>query len=171
MDKNDTNLRKEQIQEGKEKKYTRIQKYMINILEVVVKKIFFWENDEKRIGKLIRFLHHASMYLLAIMLILAHTVFPSYILLFIVYVFCLLIWIQHIVTGGCIVSKLEQKLIGDKNSFVDPILEAFHIPITEQTTVGITILGSTCVLLMMTLELSARTILSLKSYFSFFIKE
>jgi hypothetical protein len=168
MDKNDVNLGKEQVAETK---YTSIQKYMINILETFVKKIFFWETDDKRIGKLIRFVHHACMYLLGIMIITVHTVLPSYILLFIVYIFCLLIWIQHILTGGCIVSKLEQKLIGDKNSFVDPILESFHIPITEQTTVGFTILGSTCVLLMLSLELSARTILTLKSYFSFFIKE
>jgi len=144
MDKNDANL-------PKEKKYTRIQKYMINILEAFVKRLFFWENDEKRIGKLIRFFHHALTYLLAITIILAHTVFSSYNLLLITYILCLIIWFHQIVTGGCIVSKLEQKLIGDTNSFVDHILNALHIPITEETTVGITILGSTVIIIMLTI--------------------
>jgi len=75
-----------------------------------------------------------------------------------------IVWIHHILTGGCIVSKLEQRLIGDKTSFVDPILEAFHMPITPETTSGVVIMGSTLVMVMMTLEISARTIMTLRSY-------
>jgi hypothetical protein len=104
---------------------------------------------------------------LGISIILVHTIIPSYILLCIVYLFCFLIWIQHITTGGCISSKLEQRLIGDNNSFVDPILEVFNIPITPQTTSGIVVMGSTLVMFMLSLELCARTILTFNSYLRF----
>jgi len=143
------------------------QEYLLIILEPFFKKLFFWETDPVRIGKLIRFLHHSIVYIIGISIILVHTVIPSYFLLCIVYLACLLIWIQHITTGGCLSSKLEQRLIGDKTSFVDPILEVFNIPITPQTTSGIVIMGSTLVIFMLSLELCARTVLTLNSYLRF----
>jgi hypothetical protein len=143
------------------------QEYLIIILEPFFKKLFFWETDPVRIGKLIRFLHHSIVYIIGISIILVHTVIPSYFLLCMVYLACVLIWIQHITTGGCLSSKLEQRLIGDKTSFVDPILEVFNIPITPQTTSGIVIMGSTLVVFMLSLELCARTVLTLNSYLRF----
>jgi hypothetical protein len=143
------------------------QEYLIIILEPFFKKLFFWETDPVRIGKLIRFLHHSIVYIIGISIILVHTVIPSYFLLCIVYLACVLIWIQHITTGGCLSSKLEQRLIGDKTSFVDPILEVFNIPITPQTTSGIVVMGSTLVIFMLSLELCARTVLTLNSYLRF----
>lgn len=142
-----------------------VQDVIVGTLEIIVKRICFWESDSKRIGKLIRFFHHACMYALGIGMILVHTFLPSYIFFVIIYSLCFCIWLQHILTGGCIVSKLEQKLIGDSVSFVDPILEAFHIPITPESTVGIVILGSTTVVGILTLELLSRTILNIQSYF------
>jgi hypothetical protein len=140
------------------------QDYLLDILEPFCKKLFFWESDPVRIGKLIRFTHHSIVYTIGISIIVVHTIMPSYFLLCILYLACLLIWIQHITTGGCISSKLEQRLIGDKNSFIDPILEVFNIPITPQTTSGIVVMGSTLVIFMMSLELCARTVLTLNSY-------
>jgi len=144
-----------------------IQDYLLDILEPLSKKVFFWENEPVRIGKLIRFTHHSIVYFIGVLIIVSHTIYPSYFLLCFVYILCLLIWIQHITTGGCLSSKLEQKLIGDSSSFVDPILEVFNIPITPQSTSGIVVMGSTLVIFMMSLELCARTVLNIKSYFSF----
>ena len=143
------------------------QEYLLLILEPFAKKIFFWETDPIRIGKLIRVLHTNGMYLLFFSIISVHTVIPSYFLLLIVYLIWFCIWAQHILTGGCIISKLEQRLIGDKISFIDPVLEIFNIPVTPQTTTGAVVMGSTVILFMMTLELSARTVLTLNSYLRF----
>jgi len=142
------------------------QEYLLNILEPFFKNLFFWETDPVRIGKLIRFIHHFIVYVIGILIILSHTLIPSYFLLCLVYIMCILVWIQHITTGGCISSKLEQKLIGDNSSFIDPILEIFNIPITPQTTSGIVVMGSTLLIFMLSLELCARTVLNIKSYFT-----
>jgi len=143
------------------------QEQLLNIIDPLFKKLFFWETDPIRIGKLIRIFHNNSMYLLFFSIIIVHTVVPSYFLLLVIYVIYFCIWLHHILTGGCIISKLEQRLIGDSNSFVDPILEIFNIPITPQTTTGAVIMGSSIILFMMTLEISARTVLTINSYLRF----
>ena len=140
------------------------QEYLLDILEPFFKKLFFWESDPVRIGKLIRIFHTNSTYLLFFTIIIVHTVIPSYFLLLVVYLIWFCIWSHHILTGGCIISKLEQRLIGDKVSFIDQILEIFNIPVTPQTTSGAVVLGSTLILFMMSLELCARTVLTLNSY-------
>jgi hypothetical protein len=145
----------------------QIQEKILEYFELLVRNILFWEDDSIRIGKIIRFLHHMVMYSLLISLILVHTVLPSYFLLCCFYMCCFSIWLHHIISGGCISSKLEQKLIGDTSSFVDPFLDLFHIPITKESTVGITIMGSTLIMTMLSLELVCRTILHLKSYLRF----
>lgn len=142
----------------------KIQEYLVNVLETMFKKLFFWEDDSVRIGKMIRFVHHFLTYCFLILYIVSHTVIPSYFLLFVLYIWVVLIWIHHIITGGCIISKVEQKLIGDSVSFIDPIMESFHIPITPDSTSGIIVMGSTVVVGMLTLELFSRTLLTLKTY-------
>ena len=134
-----------------------IRSKSVELAEQFFRFIFFWEKDDTRIGHLIRWIHHAVMYCILVMIIVTHTLLPeSFVLLLSVYICVVLIWIQHIVTGGCLVSKVEQKLLKDTNSFVDPFLELFHIPITPESTVGVTIMGSTLVVVMLELEVFAR---------------
>jgi hypothetical protein len=140
--------------------------YFLDILEKYILKLFFWETDRDRIGKIIRFCHHLIMYSLILLYIAIHTIFPSYILLCFLYFWTAVVWGHQVLTGGCIVSKLEQRLIGDSSSYVDPILELFHIPISPESTSGTVIMLSTTVMVMMSFELSARTIMTLRSYFT-----
>jgi hypothetical protein len=135
--------------------------------ERALRNLFFWETDDKKLGTLIRFLHHSVVYITLITYIIIHTVMPSYILLVLLYGFIVLVWIHHIICGGCLSSKIEQKLIGDSTSFVDPILESFHIPITTESTVGITIMGSTLLVVLLTFELTSRTILNVRQWIPF----
>lgn len=135
--------------------------------ERALRNLFFWETDDKKLGTLLRFLHHSVVYITLLTYIIIHTVMPSYILLVLLYGFILLVWIHHIICGGCLSSKIEQKLIGDSTSFVDPILESFHIPITSESTVGITIMGSTLLVVLLTFELTSRTILNVRQWIPF----
>jgi len=139
-------------------------------VEFVLRKIFFWEDDDKRIGNLIRFLHHGLVYTMFAWYMMIHTFVPSYFLFLIFYIIVAIVWIQHLLVGGCVLSRLERKFIGDEKSFVDPIMEAFHIPVTPESTEGMVLLGSSGVLVMLTFELIARTILNIKSWVSFIIE-
>jgi hypothetical protein len=150
----------------KEKQERWLPKYLEDKFEILLRTLFFWETDEKRIGICIRFLHHSLIYIVFLWFILIHTIMPSYILFLFFYCFVGIVWIQHWICWGCLFNKVERRLIGDTKSFVDPILETFHIPITSESTDGVVILGSTAVMFMLTFELLARTITSIQRWFS-----
>lgn len=147
--------------------WPKVQTNVEIYLEYILRCIFFWEQDEKRLGTLIRLLHHGIMYCLGILLFLVHTILPSYWLFVGLYILFGLIWIQHIACGGCVVNRIERTLLGDTKGFVDPFLEAFHMPVTDETTRGVTIMGSTLVMTLLTLELTSRTILNIQHYMSY----
>ena len=155
------------IQSSSEKIISRkvwIHQFLERWAERGLRNLFFWETDDKKLGSLIRFLHHGVVYVTLIWYIVIHTILPSYFLLILLYGFILLVWIHHILCGGCLSSKIEQKLLGDSSSFVDPILQAFHMPVTPESTVGVTIMGSTLLVTFLTFEILSRTILNLKSW-------
>ena len=149
----------------KDGKKVQLIKIFEDKVENIFRKVLFWENDDKRIGIFIRFLHHSIIYICFIWYIIIHTFMPSYLLFLLFYCIAGLIWLQHIIVGGCIFSKIESRLIGDKKSFVDPILDTFHIPITPESTSGIVRLGSTLGIFMLSCELMARTINGIRAWF------
>jgi hypothetical protein len=112
--------------------------------EWIVHKLFFWETDNKRKVQIARALHHFASYALITLIFVSQLIYPRFWLQTIVVFFCGLTWIQHILANGCIISKVEQKLIGDTTSFIDPYLTLFNIEVaSEQSKIGILILGST----------------------------
>lgn len=143
-----------------------LSKVLEENLEKILRKIFFWETDDKRIGGFIRFLHHSLIYFGLIWYIIIHTFMPSYLLFFLFYCFVGIVWLQHCAVGGCLFSRVERRLIGDTKSFVDPILETFHIPVTPESTEGFVVLGSTALMFMLSCELVARTIVNIRNWFS-----
>lgn len=145
---------------------TGFYKYIDDTFETIIRHIFFWESDDVKIGEFLRFLHQSFLYSLAVLYILNHTLYPSYFLFLIIYGLLVFIWLQHLICGECLFTKLEQKLIGDKNNFFDPLLKIFHIHVTHDSGFGIVILSSTTAMLMLTMELLNRTILNIQSWIS-----
>jgi hypothetical protein len=117
--------------------------------EWVVHKVMFWEEDPIRKGKMLRYIHNFLSNTLIILIVVSHTLYPAFWLQTIVLFFCVLVWLQHIACNGCVVSKVEQKLIGDHESFVTPILEVFHLePTPELATVFVIVVSSIGVFLL-----------------------
>lgn len=139
--------------------------------EFIMRKLFFWEDDEKRLGILVRFLHHGIVFTMIAWYIILHTLVPSYFLFLVFYGAVFLIWVHHIIVRDCVLNKIEKKFIGEDKCFVDQIMEAFNIPITPESTAGLVILGSSVIFIMLSFELLARTILNVKSWMSFFMEK
>jgi hypothetical protein len=126
--------------------------------EWVIHRVFFWESDNAKKGRIVRAIHHAGTIALGTLIVISHTLYPAFWLQTVLLGFCLLVWVQHILTNGCVLSKVEQKLIGDETSFLDPFLDLFHIEATEQSKRGILILGSTLSVAMLSLEWISRVV-------------
>jgi hypothetical protein len=116
----------------------------------------FWEEDPVRKGKILRYIHHFLSNALIILIIVSHTLYPAFWLQTLVLFFCVLVWLQHVTCNGCVISKVEQKLIGDNESFVTPILEAFHLKPTQELAVAFVIMGSSLGVFLLGLEWLSR---------------
>jgi hypothetical protein len=127
--------------------------------------ILFWEKDDKRLGKIIRLIHHFIVYSGIIGYFIIHTVASSYFIFVLFYLFWGLIWLQHMIFGGCIVSDIENKLIGSLGEgIILPILDIFHISVTPESGDGIVLLSSTVVISILTCELFSRTIGGVRTF-------
>lgn len=125
--------------------------------EWAISTLMFWEPDEKKRAKIVRAVHHFVSYGLITMIIVAHTIYPAFWLQSILLVVCVMVWIHHLLTRGCIISKLEQKWLGDNESFVDPFVDLFQIKLApEDDRSGFVMLGSTFAVFFLTLEWLSR---------------
>jgi hypothetical protein len=124
--------------------------------EWCVHKVMFWEEDPIRKGKILRYIHNFLSNTLIILIVISHTLYPAFWLQTIILFACVLVWLQHLACNGCVVSKVEQKLIGDHESFVTPILEAFHLEPTPELATVFVIVGSSMGVFLLGLEWLAR---------------
>jgi hypothetical protein len=135
---------------------------MESVIESILRKLIFWEKEDKPVGRIIRFIHYGFMYFLIFFYLVNHTLLPSYGLFMIYYCIFLIIFIQHLICRGCVVTMIERRLLGDKQNFINPLLELFHVPTTPDVSHPVFMLLSCLFMCILTFELMLRTIL----YFS-----
>jgi hypothetical protein len=145
-------------------KVKEIRKKIQNSVELGIRWLFFWESDDAKIGRLLRTFHHYFIISLLVFYFMVHILVPSYWYLLCVWLSFGILWISHLINGGCVFTRIEQKLTGEKITIIDPLLELFQIPVSKETTLGITILSSTVCFLFITAELFARTILNINQW-------
>lgn len=133
-----------------------MEKTAVDWTEWIVHRFFFWEEDDAKKGRILRAIHHAGTYILLTLIAVSHILYPAFWLQTLILGFCILVWIQHVLTHGCVISKVEQRLLKDESSFVDPYLELFGIEATEKSKQGILILGSTIGVAVLSLEWVSR---------------
>ncbi len=132
--------------------------------EWIVHHIFFWEDDDSKKGHMVRAVHHAITYGYVTLVLVSHTIYPAFWLQTILLGMYLLVWCHHILTHGCVVSKVEQRLLKDEGSFIDPYLELFGVEANERSKQGILMLGSTLVATILSLEWLGKAISLLRSH-------
>jgi hypothetical protein len=134
-----------------------MQAAAIEWTEWAINTFMFWEPDEKKKARIVRGLHHFVVYAIVTLIIVSHTIYPAFWLQSVLLVICILVWIQHVLTGGCVISKIEQKWLGTRESFVDPIVDLFNIKLAEEDDrTGFVTLGSTVAVLFLSLEWISR---------------
>jgi hypothetical protein len=124
--------------------------------EWCVHKAIFWETDDAQKGKILRFVHYFVGYGIVFLVAFSHLVYPAFWLQTLTLILITGVWLQHITCNGCVSSKVEQKLIGDTSSFIDPILELLKIEPTRELSIFTLIVISTMTTNILWLEWIAR---------------
>jgi hypothetical protein len=146
--------------------YERMTKSIERGVENVLRLLIFWEKDDKRIGRAIRFIHYSFVFLFIAFYLFIHVYHPSYALLLIFFFIQLLIFAHHIICGGCVITNIECRLIGDQQCFIDPLLQLFHIPTTPDVSSPVFIMLSVLLMAILSLEVWSRTVLMWQQWFS-----
>ena len=127
----------------------------VNWTEWLVKRIF-GDDDNAKTGRIVRAIHHGASYLLLGCVVLSFTLVPALWFQTVILGLCTLVWMQHMLFHGCLLSKVEQRLLKDETSFLDPYLDLFGIEASERSTQGILMLLSTVSLSIFTLAWGGR---------------
>lgn len=126
----------------------------VNWTEWVVKRIL--GEDDAKTGRIVRALHAGVTYITLILVVLSFTLIPAFWFQTLLLIVCGLVWAQHILFHGCVFSKVEQRLLKDETSFLDPYLELFDVEATERSKQGILMMLSTIGMTMFTLAWGGR---------------
>jgi hypothetical protein len=144
-------------------KKIKLIKVIEDKVEKIIRKILFWENDDKRIGIIIRRFHHFIIYCGITCYIMIHTVIPSYFIFLVLYLFWVLVWLQHLILGGCVIGNIENTLIGDTTGFITPIFDMLNIDVSVTFMDNLIILLSTLIISVLSYEFVTKTRRYIKS--------
>ena len=128
----------------------------VNWTEWVIHRIFYWEEDNAKKGRIVRAIHTGVSYVILLMVVLSFTLLRAFWMQTILLGVCGLIWLQHILFHGCVFSKVEQRLLKDETSFLDPFLELVGVEANERSKQGILMMLSTVGMAMFTLAWTGR---------------
>lgn len=147
----------------KDGKKIQLIKIVEDKVEKIIRKLLYWENDDKRIGTIIRRFHHFLIYSGIACYFMIHTVTPSYFIFLVLYSFWGIVWLQHLLLGGCVIGNIENTLIGDTSGFITPIFDMLNINVSLKTMDSLILLVSTLIISLLTYEFVIRTSRYLKS--------
>jgi hypothetical protein len=123
----------------------------VNWTEWAIHRILYWEEDNAKKGRLVRTLHTGVSYAILLMIVLSFTLLRAFWLQTLLLGVCGLIWLQHMLFHGCLFSKVEQRLLEDTTSFLDPFLDLVGVEANERSKQGILMMLSTVGMGMFTL--------------------
>lgn len=129
-------------------------------------KVLFWKETLAEKGHILRVIHNAVIHFLVFLVILTHTLYPSYFLQTIILGCIGIIWLQHMIFHVCVVTDAERKMIGDEGCVVGPIVEIFNIKPTPDVTRACMLVLSTTSFWILALEWISRTLNKMNKVYS-----
>ena len=127
-------------------------------VEWMLHKVMFWETDNGRKGRILRAIHHLMSYAMLTLIVVAHTLYPALWFQTLLVVAVGVVWIQHMVLRGCVFTRVEQRLLGDTDSFWDPYVEFMGIRPSQDVNTAVLITVSTVGFALMGLEWTANVL-------------
>jgi hypothetical protein len=133
----------ESINPKKKKQHTSFQKTcrkaLEHAVETVTDSLFWQESDKVQRGRLLRWVHETAGLTYGFMILLLHTLFPSWILLKCILFLTLFVSFTHALTGVCVITTTEIKYTKEDITIADPVLSLFGLPRTTELRTFVTI--------------------------------
>jgi hypothetical protein len=132
---------------------------IVDNLESFFRFVYKWITDKDEIlGEIVYILHVFGFWTLMVLVVLSHTIYPVFWFQAVIFSFISLVWFQHIVLRTCVLSSIEQRLLGPGcHTMIDSLLDIFGVPLQTETRAGITLMLSTAGVMFLGLELTARS--------------
>jgi hypothetical protein len=128
----------------------------VNWTEWTVKRLF--GDDDEKTGRIVRAVHAGVTYVSMMLVVVSFIFYPAFWFQTLMFAVCGAVWTQHILFHGCVFSKVEQRLLKDETSFLDPYLELFDITADERSKQGILMMLTTVGIVMFSLIWGSRVI-------------
>jgi len=144
-----------------------LKETLVFLLEKFMRYFYGWlaENDEM-LGRIVYVLHIFVFNMVAVLIIVSHTIYPVFWFQVFVFLIVFVAWVQHVILRTCICTSLERKLIGKSAPIsVDIILETLKIPASTESRMGVTLLISSLTVFFLGLELLSRISMNLREQF------
>lgn len=115
-------------------------------------------DDTEKTGRIVRAIHTGFTYVSLMLVAVSFTLYPAFWFQTVMFALCGAVWAQHILFHGCVFSKVEQRLLKDDTSFLDPYLELFDVEATERSKQGILMMLSSVGITMFSLAWGGRLV-------------
>lgn len=124
----------------------RIQDNLVDFLELFARILFFWLPSDYAKGRALMFIHSiAGLGLISVFFLLA----PKSPFKLAIAVAALIVLISQFAFRGCILSRAEQRLTGEKDTIADPVLRLCGIEVTPANRMSATIVSTVSICLIL----------------------
>jgi hypothetical protein len=110
------------------------------IIENTLRTLFFWTRNDQEFGDAIVILHKSLFYLFIVAVIIINVIPVPHTFIIFMLVLSIAILIQHLVLGVCVLSTIENRVLGAPYPLMEPILTLFKIPVSVESLKGVTVL-------------------------------
>ena len=133
--------------------YAIIQTTLQQCKESTIRSFLFWEDNDKKLGLIIRILQHSFFYSMILWYFYIHIISPSLFSLILFYIIFLAAWSIYLFSYAFDLDDMEQKWTGQNDSLFSNLLEVCHIPLTQCK--GVVLLSMTIIAFMLTFEITS----------------
>jgi len=114
-----------------------VRRYIIENTETLLRHLFFWTRNEEEFGKALINLHIGIAVAVWIFIIIVQVFDVPNIIIFAMMLLFLILFLQHYILGRCILSSIENRVMGAPYPMTEPFLQLFTIPVSVESVRGV----------------------------------
>lgn len=133
---------------------------VIEFTESLLRHLFFWTNNDEEFGNALIGFHICIAVVVCISIIVVQLVDAPPIIIFVMMLLFIFLFLQHYIFGICILSSIENRVLGAPYPIMEDILRVFTIPVSVESVRGVTFLIMTIFTVIFGLQLIRRSIRS-----------